>query len=199
MKRIGDHFLGIDQATLLVDCRSQTDANRSAPMLSLLATSLIAVAIPAGDRPCPKGVIDQLDGLYQWQVQRMDQRGDAVKALATQRQRFTPSLFELLMEARQLTPTRDGRYLDFDVFSNTQVMTFGATITGCSAEIENSIQAKVNVQAGLRGRTGEPPRKLLYELNKGSTGNWRINDITYLNERVFQLKPFLQQLAKSMP
>ena len=168
-------------------------------MLSLLATSLIAVAVPAADRPCPQGVINQLDGLYHWQVQRMDQRGDAVKALATQRQRFTPSLFELLMEARQLTPTRDGRYLDFDVFSNTQVMTFGATVTGCSAEIENSIQAKVNVSAGLRGRTGEPPRKLLYELNKGSTGNWRINDITYLNERVFQLKPFLQQLIKSMP
>ena len=168
-------------------------------MLSLLATSLIAVAVPAADQACPKGVIDQLDGLYQWQVQRMDQRGDAVKALATQRQRFTPSLFKLLLEARQLTPTRDGRYLDFDVFSNTQVMTFGARVTGCSAEIENSIQAKVNVQAGLRGRTGEPPRKLLYELNKDSTGSWRINDITYLNERVFQLKPFLQQLIKSMP
>ena len=168
-------------------------------MIPLLTASLIAMAVPAADAACPQGVIDQLDGLYQWQVQRMDQRGDAVKALATQRQRFTPSLFELLMEARQLTPTRDGRYLDFDVFSNTQVMTFGATITGCSAEIENSIQAKVNVQAGLRGRTGEPPRKLLYELNKGSTGNWRINDITYLNERVFQLKPFLQQLIESMP
>ena len=168
-------------------------------MLSLLATSLIAVAIPAADRPCPKGVINQLDGLYHWQVQRMDQRGDAVKALATQRQRFTPSLFELLMEARQLTPTSDGRHLDFDVFSNTQVSTFGATVIGCSAEIGNSIKAAVDVQAGLRGRSGEPPRKLLYELNKDSTGSWRINDITYLNERVFQLKPFLQQLIRSMP
>ena len=168
-------------------------------MLSLLATSLVATVVTASDGPCPRGVIDQLDGLYRWQVQRMEQRGDAVKALATQRQRFTPSLFELLMEARQLTPSRDGRYLDFDVFSNTQVSTFGARVTGCSAEIENSIQATVDVQAGLRGRSGEPPRKLLYELNQDSTGNWRINEITYLNERVFQLKPFLQQLIKSMP
>ena len=168
-------------------------------MLSLLATSLVATVVTASDGPCPRGVIDQLDGLYRWQVQRMEQRGDAVKALATQRQRFTPSLFELLMEARQLTPSRDGRYLDFDVFSNTQVSTFGARVTGCSAEIENSIQATVDVQAGLRGRSGEPPRKLLYELNQDSTGNWRINEITYLNERAFQLKPFLQQLIKSMP
>ena len=168
-------------------------------MLSLLATSLVATVVTASDGPCPRGVIDQLDGLYRWQVQRMEQRGDAVKALATQRQRFTPSLFELLMEARQLTPSRDGRYLEFDVFSNTQVSTFGARVTGCSAEIENSIQATVDVQAGLRGRSGEPPRKLLYELNQDSTGNWRINEITYLNERVFQLKPFLQQLIKSMP
>ena len=168
-------------------------------MHPLLATSLIATVVTTADGPCPKGVVDQLDGLYRWQVQRMEQRGDAVKALATQRQRFTPSLFELLMKARQLTPSRDGRYLDFDVFSNTQVSTFGARVTGCSAEIENSIRARVDVQAGLRGRTGEPPRKLLYELNRDSTGNWRINDITYLNERVFQLRPFLQQLIKSMP
>ena len=168
-------------------------------MLSLLATSLVATVVTASDGPCPRGVIDQLDGLYRWQVQRMEQRGDAVKALATQRQRFTPSLFELLMEARQLKPSRDGRYLDFDVFSNTQVSTFGARVTGCSAEIGNSIRARVDVQAGLRGRSGEPPRKLLYELNQDSTGNWRINEITYLNERVFQLKPFLQQLIKSMP
>ena len=169
-------------------------------MLPLLASSLIATTVvTAADGPCPKGVVDQLDGLYRWQVQRMDQRGDAVKALATQRQRFTASLFELLMEARQLRPTRDGRYLDFDVFSNTQVMTFGARVSGCSAEIGNSIQATVNVQAGLRGRSGEPPRKLLYELNRDSSGSWRINDITYLNERVFQLKPFLQQLIKSTP
>ena len=167
-------------------------------MLPLLTASLIAMAVPAADAACPQGVIVQLDGLYRWQVQRMDQRGDAVKALATQRQRFAPSLFEQLMEARQLKPTSDGRYLDFDVFSDTQVMTFGASVTGCSAEIGNSIQATVNVQAGLRGRTGEPPRKLLYELKRDSTGSWRINDITYLNERVFQLKPFLQKLIQSM-
>ena len=168
-------------------------------MHPLLATSLIATVVTSADGPCPKGVVDQLDGLYRWQVQRMEQPGDAVKALATQRQRFTPSLFELLMEARQLTPSPDGRYLDFDVFSNTQVSTFGARVTGCSAEIGNSIRARVDVQAGLRGRSGEPPRKLLYEMNRDSTGNWRINDITYLNERVFQLRPFLQQLIRSMP
>lgn len=167
-------------------------------MLPLLATSLIGMTVPAADGPCPQSVIDQLNGLYRWQVQQMDQRMDQVKSLSTQRQRFSPSLFELLMEARQLRPSRDGRYLDFDVFSNTQVSTFGATVIGCSAEIGNSIKAAVDVQAGLRGRSGEPPRKLLYELNKDSTGSWRISDITYLNEQVFQLKPFLQKLIKSM-
>ena len=152
-------------------------------MHPLLATSLIATVVTTADGPCPKGVVDQLDGLYRWQVQRMDQRGDAVKALATQRQRFTASLFELLMEARQLTPTRDGRYLDFDVFSNTQVSTFGARVTGCSAEKGNSILARLDVQAGLRGRSGEPPRKLLYELNRDSTGSWRINNTPISTER----------------
>ena len=165
-------------------------------MLTLLATSMIAIAVPAIDGACPKGVIDQLDGLYHWQVKRMDSNKDPAKALFSQRQRFTPSLFELLMEARQLRPTRDGRYLDFDVFSGTQVLTFGAKIKGCSARETDSIQAKVDVQAGLRGRSGEPPRKLLYELNRDNTGSWRINDITYLNGEIFELRPFLLKLTK---
>ena len=167
-------------------------------MLSLLATSLIAVAVPAADRPCPQGVINQLDGLYHWQVQRMDQRGDAVKALATQRQRFTPSLFKLLLEARQLTPTRDGRFLDFDVFSNTQVATYGAKVKGCSAKKGNSIQAEVAVDVGLRGQSSGTPRRLLYELNN-SKGGWRINNITYLDAKVFELRPFLQKLVHPTP
>ena len=165
-------------------------------MLSLLATSLIAVAVPAADGACPEGVIDQLDGLYHWQVKRMDSNKDPAKALFSQRQRFTPSLFELLMEARQLRPTRDGRYLDFDVFSGTQVLTFGAKIKGCSARETDSIQAKVDVQAGLRGRSGEPPSQLLYELNQDSKGSWRINNITYLNGEIFELRPFLLKLTK---
>ncbi len=166
-------------------------------MLPLLASSLIATTVvAAADGPCPKGVVDQLDGLYRWQVQRMEQSSDPVKALSSQRQRFTPSLFELLLQARQLTPARDGRYLDFDVFSNTQVATFGARVTGCSARKGNSIQAAVDVEAGLSGRPSGTPRRLLYELNQCSSGSWRINDITYLDERNFELRPFLQKLLK---
>ncbi|QNI53912.1 hypothetical protein SynBIOSE41_01396 [Synechococcus sp. BIOS-E4-1] len=176
---------------------SQTDPNRAAKMLTQLATSLIAMAVPATTGTCPQGVIEQLDGLYRWQVQRMDSNEDRVKALSSQRQRFTPSLFRLLMEARQLTPSRDGRFLDFDVFSNTQVATFGAKVSGCSAEKGNSIEARVDVEAGLTGRPSGTPRRLLYELNRDGKGNWRINNITYLDGKVFQLRPFLQELLQS--
>ena len=168
-------------------------------MLPLLAASLIAVAVPATADPCPQDVIDQLDGLYRWQVQQMDQREDPVTALSSQRQRFTPSLFELLLKARALTPMRDGRYLDFDVFSNTQAATFGAKVTGCSAEVKNSIQAAVDVQFGLTGRPSETPRRLLYELNRDNRGSWRINNISYLDEPGFQLRPFLQKLLNPAP
>ena len=62
-------------------------------MLTLLATSLIALAVPVADGPCPRGVVDQLDGLYRWQVQQMDNSDDPATALSSQRQRFTTSLF----------------------------------------------------------------------------------------------------------
>ena len=168
-------------------------------MLPLLTAGLIAMAVPAADAACPQGVIDQLDGLYRWQVQRMDSNEDPVKALSSQRQHFTPSLFELLLQARQLTPVRDGRYLDFDVFSNTQVATYGAKVKGCSADKGNSIQAEVAVDVGLRGQSSGIPRRLRYELNESSTGRWRINNITYLDGTVFQLRSFLQQLIEPTP
>ena len=61
-------------------------------MLTLLATSLIALSVPAANGPCPRGVVDQLDGLYRWQVQQMDNSDDPATALSSQRQRFTPCL-----------------------------------------------------------------------------------------------------------
>ncbi|MEB3246868.1 MAG: hypothetical protein VKJ63_03290 [Synechococcus sp.] len=103
-------------------------------MRPLLAASLIALEAPATPAPldlaCPDGVKQQLDGLYRWQVQRMDQPDALAAALSSQLDRFTPELFKLLLQARQLSPTRDGRYLDFDVFSDTQVRTFGAVVSG---------------------------------------------------------------------
>ena len=172
-------------------------------MLTLLATSLFAAQAPATPSPlnlaCPIAVRQQLDGLYRWQVQRMDQPDGPTSSLTSQRERFTPELFILLLQAGQLTPTRDGRFLDFDVFSNTQVRTFGAVVAGCSAAQGNSIHASVEVQVGLRNRASETPRRLEYALKRDSTGQWRIDAITYRDEPVFQLKTFLNQLLNPTP
>ena len=135
-------------------------------MLCLLAGILIALGMPAKAGPCPAGVVNQLDDLYRGLAQRMEQRVDRIKDLSSQRQRFTPSLFALLLQARKLEPIRDGRYLSFDVFSNTQVATFGAKVTGCSAQKAISLEAEVNVEVGLRNRPSGTPRRLLYEMSK---------------------------------
>ena len=148
---------------------------------------------------CPNGVHQQLDGLYSWQVQRMDQAEGPMAALASQRDRFTSRLFTLLLEASQLSPTQHGRYLDFDVFSDTQVRTFGAVVAGCSAVDGTSIRAAVDVQAGLRKQASGTPRQLIYHLKLNCTGQWQINDITYRNEHVFQLRPYLKSLVNPMP
>ena len=172
-------------------------------MLALLAASLMALETPKADSEpnlaCPNGVHQQLDGLYSWQVQRMDQAVAPMAALASQRDRFTPGLFTLLLEASQLSPTQHGRHLDFDVFSDSQVRTFGAVVAGCSAVDGPSIQAAVDVQAGLRKQASGSPRQLTYHLKLNCTGQWQINDITYRNEHVFQLRPYLEALVNPMP
>ena len=163
-------------------------------MIPVLVTSLIVMATPSTTRPCPKGVVNQLDGLYRWHVHSQEGRVDRIKALSSQRQRFTPSLFELLLRARKLQPMRDGRFIDFDVFSNTQAKTFGAKVTGCTATETNAILAGVDVEFGLSGRSSGTPSRLLYEMNLDSQGRWRINNITYLDQSGFQLRPYLRNL-----
>ena len=182
----------------------KTESRRIHAVLPLLAANLMAVEAPRPDSKlnleCPNGVLQQLDGLYRWQVQRMDQADGPSPALASQRDRFTPGLFTLLLEASQLSLTEHGRYLDFDVFSNTQVRTFGAMVSGCSAVNGSSIQAAVDVQAGLRQQaSAAPSRQLIYNLKLNCKGQWQINEITYRNERVFQLRPYLEALVNPTP
>ena len=172
----------------------QTDSSRFVRMLPLMAASLFAMATPATTGPCPASVVNQLDGLYRWEVQRMEQRVDQITSLSTQRHRFTPSLFELLLQAYKLRPSSDGgRFLGFNVFNSSQVSTFRAKVIGCSAQKASSIQAEVSVDVGLRGRPGIP-RGLLYEMNKGSKGSWRINNIKYLDDGRVSLRHYLQDL-----
>ena len=54
-----------------------------------------------------------------WLARTAPGRGD----LDQQRPRFTADLFELLKQAWDLDPRTDGAYLDFDVFSGTQMAT----------------------------------------------------------------------------
>ena len=178
-----------------------TDSSRFVRMLPLMAASLFAMATPATTGPCPAGVVNQLDGLYRWHVQSQWGRVDRIKALSSQRQRFTPSLFELLLRARKLQPIPDGRFIDFDVFSNTQAETIGAKVTGCSAQKASNIQAEVSVEFGRRGISSGIPNRLFYEMNKGSRGNWRINNISYFysGKPSFQLRQYLMNLLNPAP
>ncbi len=172
----------------------QTDSSRFVYMLPLMEASLLTTAPPAFTGPCTAGVVNQLDGLYRWRVQSQQGRIDQIKSLTTQRQRFTPSLFELLLQAKKLRPTTHGRFLSFDVFSDTQVRTFGATVIGCSAQKARSIQAEVRVDVGLRDKPSGIPRGLLYEMNRGSKGSWVIDNITYLDDGRVSLRPYLKNL-----
>ena len=148
---------------------------------------------------CPEGVIDQLNGLYRWRVQQMQQPNDRIQALSSQRQRFTPSLYGLLLKAMALTSADDGRFIDFDIFSNTQVETFGADVISCRQNDGSTIDAEVKVHVGLTGRSSGNARRLLYEMHQNNTDSWRINEITYLDHSDFALRPFLEELLQPSP
>ena len=142
---------------------------------------------------CPAAVSQQLDGLYRWQIER--QNSPSPRDLSSQRQRFTPELYQQLQQGFALTPMRDGRFVDFDVFSGTQVTTFGARVSGCSRLKAGSINAQVAVDTGLRGRSSGRPQQLEFRMVQRD-GRWRIADIHYPGEPGFSLSSFLNSLLK---
>lgn len=167
-------------------------AGCGAALMALLVLAPLQAA-PLVD--CPPPLREQIDGLYRWQLQRQEQPGSVV--IATQRQRFTPQLYRLLERADALTPA-DGRFVDFDLFSGTQVSTFSAAVLGCEPAKAEAVVALVAVQAGLPGRTAEPPQQLRYVLSPDGAAGWRIADIIYASEPPFRLSTFLKNLLEGL-
>jgi hypothetical protein len=155
--------------------------------LPQLMPLLVAVTIA----PCPAPVKAQLDGLYRWQVARQELRGPI--EITSQKGRFTDGLYQKLRRAYALDPA-SGRFVDFDLFSGTQVSTFGAKVVGCTALPGGGIEALVAVQAGLRNRPSEAPQRLRFQLVPGPDRTWRIADIVYRDPSGFRLTSFLAEL-----
>jgi len=160
--------------------------------LPQLLPLLAAVALA----PCPAPVKAQLDGLYRWHVAGQDLRGPI--ELKSQQSRFTDGLYQKLRRAYGLDPAR-GRFVDFDLFSGTQVSTFSAKVLGCTALPGGGLEARVAVQAGLRNRPMEAPQLLRYQLVRGTAGSWKIADIVYSDPAGFRLSGYLAELLAPQP
>jgi hypothetical protein len=146
--------------------------------------------------PCPAPVKAQLDGLYRWQVGRQELRGPI--ELKSKQSRFTDGLYQKLRRAYGLDPA-SGRFVDFDLFSGTQVSTFGAKVLGCTAAPGGGLEALVAVQAGLRNRPKEAPKKLRYQVVRGAAGSWKIAGIIYSHPAGFRLSSYLDELLAPQP
>lgn len=160
--------------------------------LPQLMPLLAAVALT----PCPAPVKAQLDGLYRWHVAGQDRPG--LTDITGQQSRFTPGLYQKLRRAYGLDPA-SGSFVDFDLFSGTQVTTFGAKVLGCTAAPGGGLEARVAVQAGLSNRPLEAPQQLRYQLVRGPGGNWKIADIVYAQPAGFRLSSYLAELLAPRP
>ncbi|MCT0206433.1 ABC transporter substrate-binding protein [Synechococcus sp. CS-1332] len=157
---------------------------------------LMPLLLAAAIAPCPALVKAQLDGLYRWHVAGQDLRGPI--ELKSQQSRFTDGLYQKLRRAYGLDPA-SGRFVDFDLFSGTQVSTFGAKVLGCAALPGGGLEARVAVQAGLRNRPMEAPQQLRYQLVSGPAGTWKIADIVYAHPAGFRLTSYLAELLAPQP
>jgi|694.fasta_scaffold84721_2 hypothetical protein len=156
--------------------------------IALSPMAVTAVPLPRSV-PCPPAAKAQLEGFYRWFLASNDGRSQ----FQSQRHRFTAELYEELRAGFALQPA-DGRFVDFDPFSNTQVTSYGHRIAGCRLDANGSLVMRVQVLAGLApSRASYQP--LDYVLT-ASGGDWRIADIRYPGEVSFSLREYLQRLLK---
>ena len=159
-------------------------------ILALTAVLMASSAAAGHAGSCPRGVLAQLNGLYRWHVASQSR-----DTFSTQKKRFTPSLYNRINKAFALSPEKDGRFVDFDIFSDTQVATFGADVLACYPATGTKLEAIVAVRTGLRGMESEFPQLLRYRMIKDSKGQWRIRNILWGNYGEQQnLKRFLNDL-----
>jgi len=133
--------------------------------LSLMPSSALACT-------CPPAMEAPITELYRWQIGRQDTPGrPQLKAIQPL---LSPTLYQRLIAAYQLTPG-DGRgYLDFDPFSGTQVYSHNVLVVSCTGD-----SADVAVFTGLRGRLYEAPQRLSLRMQQGPARTWVVDDITY--------------------
>ena len=138
---------------------------------------------------CPDAVRSQLRGLYQWHINTPDRSG-----FSAQRDRFTPELFDQLMQAFALTSQKHGRFVDFDIFSGTQVRIFGYRLIACFPHRDGAVDAVMAVQVGLRGPSENVPQLLRYVMQQDALGVWRIADLSWPSPEPSRLSDFLRRL-----
>ncbi len=156
--------------------------------IALSPMAVTAVPLPRSV-PCPPAAQAQLDGFYRWFLASNDGRSQ----FQSQRQRFTAELYEELGPGFALQPA-DGRFVDFDPFSNTHVASYGYRIAGCRLDEKALLVMRVQVLAGLApSRASYQP--LDYVLT-ATAGDWRIADIRYPGDVSFSLRAYLQGLLK---
>lgn len=150
-----------------------------------------APPVAAAPAPCPAPLVAQIDGLYSWLVPGQDLPGPMDPS--SQSGRFTPALARQLIDAYRLTPA-DGRFVDFDVFSGTQVGIFGARVLSCTPAEGQDLEALVSVRVGIRTRPAEAPVQLRYRMRPGPGGTWQIADSHYPDEPGFRPTSYLAEL-----
>lgn len=121
----------------------------------------------------PQAVVQQF---YQWYLQ--NQRG-VREQINQQRSAFTPQFYQQLAKAFQKQP-HDGKWLDVDPFSNTQVSAYRFVVKSVRLSPGNNRSAEVDIEvyAGLRPPGKPVPIKVLVE----RTGDrWQIRNLVYMD------------------
>jgi hypothetical protein len=120
----------------------------------------------------PQAVVTQF---YQWYVQN---QANARGRIDQQKSAFEPNFYQQLVLAFQKRP-QDGRFLDFDPFSDSQVNTYRMVVrsTRRSSYSSQGAEVDIDVYAGLRPPGTPVPIKVLV---RQQDNRWQISNLVYM-------------------
>jgi Protein of unknown function (DUF3828) len=146
----------------------------------------------------PQTVVNQF---YQWFLTTESIQENFVQQQAA----FTPELYDQLVTAWQKRPRADTKFVDFDVFSGTQVDMAKATVRSTIQTTPNS-NAEVDIDLfegrirnGTRVQVSNTPIPIKVILEKKDSEPWRIRNIIYPRMSWDNLMSILQDINHTCP
>jgi Protein of unknown function (DUF3828) len=158
----------------------------------MMLTAVVGWQPTALAQTAPQTTVDRF---YQWYLMN-DRVSDKI---SQQKAVFTPELYDQLVQAWAKQPGKDSEFVDFDVFSGTQVRTVKAVVKSTRQPFPNeTAEVDVDLYEGRRGTSTTNKPITVKVLLSRKDGSWHIRNLVYPDSDWANLMSILKDINRKV-